>query len=104
MQPAELLGQYEFYVLEAVHRGVLSARWLAGQVHGLGEQPGGEATLYEVLHRCERAGLVRSRRDGAGRRYQLTAAGRARLRTDRRFRTALARVLMRRSAARGTCH
>jgi DNA-binding PadR family transcriptional regulator len=51
--------------------------------------------LHEVLHRCEQAGLLSSARDSAGRLYRLTAAGRARLRADRRFRVALVRALLR---------
>jgi hypothetical protein len=51
--------------------------------------------LHEVLHRCEQAGLLNSARDDAGRLYQLTAAGGARLRADRRFRVALVRALLR---------
>jgi DNA-binding PadR family transcriptional regulator len=51
--------------------------------------------LHEVLHGCERAGLLSSEHDSAGRLYQLTAAGRARLRADRRFRAALVRALLR---------
>jgi DNA-binding PadR family transcriptional regulator len=50
--------------------------------------------LHEVLHRCERAGLLSSARDSTGRLYRLTAAGRARLRADRRFRVALVRALL----------
>jgi DNA-binding PadR family transcriptional regulator len=61
----------------------------------LREQPAGETILYDVLRRCEREGLLRSSRDASGRRYELTAAGRARLKADRRFRGALVRVLAR---------
>jgi DNA-binding PadR family transcriptional regulator len=51
--------------------------------------------LHEVLQRCEQAGLLSSARDSAGRMYRLTAAGRARLHADRRFRVALVRPLLR---------
>jgi hypothetical protein len=36
-----------------------------------------------------------STRDGAGRLYRLTAAGRERLRSERRFRATFARVMLR---------
>src|SRR5437764_210600 len=39
--------------------------------------------MHQALRRCERAGLLRSKRDPSGRRYELTAAGRARLRAAR---------------------
>jgi DNA-binding PadR family transcriptional regulator len=55
--------------------------------------------LHDVLHRFEQAGLLSSTRDGAGRRYRLTSAGRARLRFERRLRVALARVLLRGSSS-----
>ena len=55
----------------------------------------GEAILYEALRRCELDGLLRGECDTNDRRHELTAAGRRRLRTDRRFRCALARVLVR---------
>jgi DNA-binding PadR family transcriptional regulator len=95
MQPAEVLGQVEFAVLEAVHRGALRSRSTAKNVSVLGEEPAGEFTLHEVLRRCEGEGLLRSRRDHGGRKYELTGAGRRRLRADRRFRLALVRMLAR---------
>jgi DNA-binding PadR family transcriptional regulator len=89
------LGLVEFNVLEAVHRGSLRARPTARKVVNLREEPAGEAVLHDVLRRFERAGLLSSRRDGAGRLYSLTAGGRARLRSERRLRAAFARVLLR---------
>jgi hypothetical protein len=97
MAAGDELGLTEFAVLDAVHRGALRSRRTARQIHALRQQPAGEAILHHVLHACERDGLVRGRRDNAGRRYDLTAAGRARLRADRRFRMALAQVLVRQS-------
>jgi hypothetical protein len=88
------LGQVEF-VLDAVHHGVLRSRCTALQVPGLSERPAGEVVLHEALRGCEQGGLVRSRRDDAGRRYELTAAGRARLRAERCFRAALVGLLLR---------
>jgi DNA-binding PadR family transcriptional regulator len=89
------LGVVEFNVLIAVHRGALRARRGARQVTGLREEPAGEVVLHDVLRRFEQAGLLTSTRDGAGRQYRLTAAGRARLRCERRFRAAFARVVLR---------
>jgi hypothetical protein len=95
MQSGEPLGPVEFGVLDAVHRGVLRDRRTARQVAGLRTQPAGDAVLHHVLHRCEEDGLLRGLRDQSGRRYELTAAGRARLRADRRFRDALIGLLAR---------
>jgi hypothetical protein len=95
MGGSDPLGNVEFAVLDAVHRGSLCSRRTARHVRGLREQPAGEVILHEVLRRCERDGLVTSNRDGGGRLYRLTRAGRARLRADRRFRAALARMLLR---------
>jgi DNA-binding PadR family transcriptional regulator len=67
----------------------------ASQIRVLQDQPAGQTILHDVLHRCERNGLLRSQRDASGRWYALTAAGRVRLRADRRFRAALIRVLAR---------
>jgi hypothetical protein len=89
------LGHVEFAVLDAVHRDTLRSRRTAGQVPVLREQPAGEVILHDALRRCEGDGLVSSARDARGRRYQLTAAGRARLRADRRFRAAMVRMLLR---------
>jgi DNA-binding PadR family transcriptional regulator len=93
MQPGDALGPFEYAVLEAVHRGALRSRRSARQVRALAGRPGGEAILHDVLHRCKRDGLLASERDRSGRAYRLTAAGRARLRADRRFRVALARTI-----------
>ena len=89
------LGLVEFAVLDAVHRGTLRSRCTAGQIRVLREEPAGEVILHDVLRRCERSGLVRTWRDSSGRNYALSAAGRARLRTDRRFRTAVVRLVLR---------
>ena len=95
MGAGDLLGQVEFAVLDAVHRGALRSRCTARQVGGLRELPAGEVLLHDALRGCERDGFVRSRRDDAGRRYELTAAGRTRLRAERRFRAALVGLLLR---------
>lgn len=95
MEPGNALGQVEFAVVDAVNRGSLRSRRSASQVPLLREQLRGETILHDVLRRCERDGLLRSSRDPSGRRYELTAAGRARLRADRRFRAALVSVLAR---------
>jgi DNA-binding PadR family transcriptional regulator len=89
------LGHVEYTVLDAVHRGALRSRRTARQIRTLRDEPAGEVILHEVLHRCEEAGLLSSARDSTGRLYRLTAAGRARLRADRRFRVALVRALLR---------
>lgn len=98
MQAGDALGQVEFAVLDAVNRGALSSRRTARKVPGLRERPAGEAILHEALRRCEHEGLLRSDRDAYGRLYRLTAAGRKRLRADRRFRLVLAGLLARSSA------
>ena len=95
MESNEALGPVEFAVLESVSRGALRSRRTAQQVYALRDQPAGEVILHDVLRRCEGEGLLHSRRDTSGRRYELTAAGRVRLRADRRFRAALVRVLAR---------
>ena len=95
MESVDALGLVEFAVLKAVSRGALRSRSTAQQVEVLRGQPAGEVMLHEVLHRYERDGLLHSSRDGSGRRYELTAAGRGRLRADRRFRVALIRMLAR---------
>jgi hypothetical protein len=79
--------------MDAIHRGSLRDRCSVRQIPLLRSQPAGEAVLHTVLHRCENERLLYSQRNGAGRRYRLTAAGRARLRADRSFRIALVRVL-----------
>ncbi len=95
MESGDALGLVEFAGLESVSRGALRSRRNAKQIRVLREQPAGEAILHDVLRRCERGGLLRSSRDSSGRRYELTAAGRVRLRTDRPFRAALVLVLAR---------
>jgi hypothetical protein len=101
MEAGDALGQVEFAVLDAVNRGALRSRRTAPQIPVLRERPAGEAILHEALRRCEHDGLLRSERDASGRRYDLTAAGRTRLRADRRFRLALARLLVCGSENRG---
>lgn len=91
----ELLGPVEFAVLDALQRGALRSRCTARRVAGLREQPGGEVLLHDALRVCEQGGLIRSQRDNQGRRYELTTAGRARLRAERRFRLALGGLLVR---------
>jgi DNA-binding PadR family transcriptional regulator len=103
MAVGDPLGHVEFSVLDAVHRGALRARPAARQIRGLSADPAGELLLHDALHRCEQAGLLSSTRDGTGRRYRLTAAGRAQLRSDRRFRVAMARMLLRGQACRRAC-
>jgi DNA-binding PadR family transcriptional regulator len=95
MESSDGLGLVEFTVLESLSRGALRSRCTAKQIRVLRDQPTGEAILHDVLRRCERDGLVRSSRDSSGRRYELTAAGRVRLRVDRRFRATLLRALAR---------
>jgi DNA-binding PadR family transcriptional regulator len=95
MEVGDALGQIEFAVVDAVHSGALHSRRSAQQISLLQEQPAGETILHDALRRCEQDGLLRSSRDPSGRRYELTAAGRARLRADRRFRAALIRLLAR---------
>ncbi len=89
MEAGGPLGHVEFAVLDAVHRRALRSRSTALQIHRLRERRAGEGIFHDVLHRCEQDGLLRSQRDDRGRRYELTAAGRARLRADRRFRVTL---------------
>jgi DNA-binding PadR family transcriptional regulator len=95
MEAGDALGHVEFAVLYAVHRGALRSRRTARQIPVLRERPAGEAMMHEALRRCQHDGLLTSERDTSGRRYELTAAGSARLRADRRFRIALARLLVR---------
>jgi DNA-binding transcriptional regulator PaaX len=89
------LGPVEFTVIDAVHRGALRSRQTVGQIPDLRRDPGGEALMRDALRRCERSGLLRSQRNPSGRHYEMTAAGRARLRAERRFRAALLRALVR---------
>jgi hypothetical protein len=73
----------------------LNSRPRASHVRALIDEPAGYFLLHDALRRCERDGLVRSRRDARGRRYALTPAGRARLRAQRRFEDALLALLSR---------
>jgi DNA-binding PadR family transcriptional regulator len=103
MATGDPLGHVEFSVLDAVNRGALRSRRTAQKVDGLREDPAGEAILHAALRRCERAGLLSSARDGSGRQYRVTAAGRARLRADRSLRAAMARMLLSGRAAGPAC-
>jgi DNA-binding PadR family transcriptional regulator len=51
------------------------------------------AIVYRVVERCQREGLLRGERDGCGRVYTLTPAGRRRLRERREFGGSVARLL-----------
>lgn len=95
MELREPLGLVEFAVIDAVDRGALRSRQTADRVPGLRREPAGDALVHEALRRCERCGLLSSARARSGRRYELTAAGRTRLRDERRFRAALLGVLLR---------
>lgn len=95
MHADDPLGPVEFNVIDAVHRGALRSRRAVGQIPGLRDDPRGEALMHEALRRCEHSGLLRSQRNPSGRCYELTAAGRARLRVERRFRAELLRALLR---------
>jgi hypothetical protein len=95
MEGGDPLGLVEFAVIDAVSRGALRSRQTADRVPGLRREPAGDALVHEALRRCERSGLLSSERLCSGRRYELTAAGRARLRAERRFRVALLGVLLR---------
>ena len=95
MRAQELLGRKETAALDAVRGGMLRSRTCASQVHVLADDPAGEFLLHEALRRCERAGLVNSRRDGRGRRYSLTPAGRAKIRSQHAFAHVLLGLLAR---------
>jgi DNA-binding PadR family transcriptional regulator len=94
MYAGDPLGQFEFAVMDSVHRGALGSRRTARRVRSLREEPAGDSIMHEALRRCERRGLLQSERDPSGRRYELTPAGRARLKADRRFRSALVGLLL----------
>lgn len=95
MNAREPLGQVEFAVLGAVHQGVLRSRGADGENSVLRDRLATDATVHDVLRRFEQDGLLRSRRNRSGRNYELTAAGRACLRSNRRLRSALIRLLAR---------
>jgi DNA-binding PadR family transcriptional regulator len=95
MEVGDPLGLVEFAVIDAVNRGALRSRQTADRVPGLRGEPAGDALMHEALRRCEHRGLLASKRVRSGRRYELTAAGRARLHGERRFRAALLGVLLR---------
>jgi hypothetical protein len=89
MEAMELLGRHETAVLDAVYGGGLRSRVRPDHVRALADDPASHVLLDDALRHCERAGLLRSSRDTLGRRYALTAAGRARLRAQHRFERAL---------------
>jgi hypothetical protein len=95
MATGELPGRAETAVLDALHRGALRTRCSARAIPALRDQPAGEQLLHEILDRCEARGLVRSDRYRDRREWRLTAAGRARLRTRRRYARELAAALTR---------
>lgn len=95
MEALDPLGRVEFTVIDAVYRGALRSRQNVRYIPGLRQEAAGDALMHEALRRCEGKGLLRSRRDRSGRRYELTPAGCARLRAERRFRAALLGVLLR---------
>jgi hypothetical protein len=95
MERVDLLGRRQVAILDAVHRGAMRSRACAGQVRALVDEPSGDALLHDTLRRFEEAGLLRSSRQTAGRSYSLTAAGRSRLRAQRRFERALLGLLAR---------
>src|SRR5438105_542465 len=73
MEADDPLGNVEFAVLDAVHRGALRSRRTAQRIAVLRDQPAGETIFHEVPRRCEHDGLLRSERNRAGRWYALTA-------------------------------
>lgn len=91
----ELPGPAETAVLDVLHRGALRTRCSARAIPALRGHLAGEQLLHEILDRCEARGLVRSDRYRDRLEWRLTAAGRARLSTRRRFARALAVVLTR---------
>ncbi|MGH2852025.1 MAG: hypothetical protein ACRDLP_15600 [Solirubrobacteraceae bacterium] len=95
MEAPELLPMHEIAILAAVQRGALRAGVIARRVPALGDEPAAEVLLHDALRCCEHRGFVRSRRTPRGRSYSLTAAGRARLRAQRRFACALAALMAR---------
>ena len=95
MERGDPLGWVEFAVIDAVNRGALRSRQTADRLPRVRHEPAGDVLVHEALRRCERRGLLSSKRVRSGRRYELTAAGRARLHADRRFRAALLGVLLR---------
>ena len=54
MDPGDALGQVEFAVLDAMHRGALRSRRTPCQIRVLRGWPAGQAILHDVLRRCER--------------------------------------------------
>jgi hypothetical protein len=95
MESDDLLGMVEFAVLSSVASGALRSRCTAQRIRILRGEPAAELILHDVLRRCEQDGLLRSVRDATGRRYQLTATGRVRLRVEGRFRAAMVGVVAR---------
>jgi DNA-binding PadR family transcriptional regulator len=93
MQAPELLSIHEIAILAAVQRGAVRPGAIARRVPAL--EPAAEVLLHDALRCCEHRGFLRSRRRPSGRSYSLTAAGRARLRAQRRFARALAALMAR---------
>ena len=58
MEAGDALGQIEFAVLDAVHRGALRSRRAARQIRVLQGQPAGETILHNALRHCEQNGLL----------------------------------------------
>ena len=81
-----LRGAIRLHVLHHAATSEINGAWMAEEVarHGYKISPG---TLYPMLHRMEREGLLRSRKDvrngRAIRLYKATARGRAALREER---------------------
>jgi DNA-binding PadR family transcriptional regulator len=95
MEVPELLPMHEIAILAAVQRGALRPGASARRVPALDDQPTAEVLMHDALRCCEHRGYLRSRRTPRGRSYSLTAAGRARLRAQRRFACALAALMAR---------
>ena len=97
-------GTLDLLVLRTLSAGAMHGYGVATQVHELtaGELAIEDAALYQALHRLDRQGLVeaewrRSENNRRARYYELTAAGRKRLRADidmwRRYSRAVEAVL-----------
>jgi hypothetical protein len=61
VEAGDALGQVEFAVLEAVHRGTLRSRRTARKITALGKLAAGEAILHATLRRCEHGGCRAAR-------------------------------------------
>ncbi len=89
---AELLGPVDAAVLRAIGEGQARPHRIAERLRRDGSSADGLVTVYRVLDRCQRDGLLRGERDSVGRVFALTAAGRHRLRDRREFGKRLARL------------